>query len=565
MSDPFPPALPPVPVLRARAEAVEVTRAVRLAATLASDVGADLASAGTPAEGAGDGDAAAEAELRRVRAGVEAALAALEIGVRALEAFEDRAAALLARRERLDDAAERFEDDLYRDQLLPEGPARREAAAALRRRHAAFADDVAVLVADELAAEDAVIHALRAVDGAAEARRAAAAPHPDVDQLTEQLVDRLGRPDDVHVWWGRLSVAAREALVVAVPTLLVGAGGVPAADRDDAGRAALARDLEGSSGRTREGLEAVAAALGTAGLLLGYRPADGRAVVADRDPDDAEHTAVVVPGFGTDLPGIDGVASHADDLAEAVDARGEGSTAVITWVGYDAPDFHPEGVDDLVDAAQDAGGVLDEDRAEEGAAELDAFVDGLRAGDADDPSRLTVVGHSYGATTAAIAAAGGLDADAVVLLGSPGVGVGHDHVSELGAVGAAGEVYVAARDHDPVTWLGDDEPPGLGPDPAQASFGAQRIDAGEGTPFDADDLGPIGLEENHQGYLDPGADDGSLDQVAAVVGGGEPDVVAGREQPARDLLAAWTVDETARGAGFEDGDWLNDLLGLSPP
>jgi pimeloyl-ACP methyl ester carboxylesterase len=98
------------------------------------------------------------------------------------------------------------------------------------------------------------------------------------------------------------------------------------------------------------------------------------------------------------------VAERATELAPA------GSTSAVLWLDYDAPDF----VDEAASPRQ----------AEAGASELRHFEDGLRAAHEGSPARQTLVGHSYGSLVVGTAArTGGLAADEIVFVGSPGVGV----------------------------------------------------------------------------------------------------------------------------------------------
>jgi len=81
-------------------------------------------------------------------------------------------------------------------------------------------------------------------------------------------------------------------------------------------------------------------------------------------------------------------------------------------------------------------------------APLDSFADGLRATHVGDRSHNTVLGHSYGSLVAGVTARDrGLDADELVLIGSPGVGV--DRAAQLHGV-PAGHVWAAAAANDPV-------------------------------------------------------------------------------------------------------------------
>src|SRR5439155_15652814 len=88
------------------------------------------------------------------------------------------------------------------------------------------------------------------------------------------------------------------------------------------------------------------------------------------------------------------------------------STAIIAWLGYDAPDT-------LAQAAT-AGRAVGAESA------LHRFQAGLRATHQGTASHNTVIGLSYGSTVVGYTGhALGLDADDVVLIGSPGVGVRH--------------------------------------------------------------------------------------------------------------------------------------------
>lgn len=75
---------------------------------------------------------------------------------------------------------------------------------------------------------------------------------------------------------------------------------------------------------------------------------------------------------------------RSDRMVAAATEAGSPATAVVTWLGYDAPD-------DLVDAAS-------ESYADNGKGALAGFEDGLRATHQGVPSHNTVVGHSYGTT-----------------------------------------------------------------------------------------------------------------------------------------------------------------------
>ncbi|MEU5160571.1 alpha/beta hydrolase [Streptomyces sp. NPDC020875] len=158
---------------------------------------------------------------------------------------------------------------------------------------------------------------------------------------------------------------------------------------------------------------------GTQGLpqayLLGFSAeGDGRAIIANGNPDTADHTAVYVPGTGASLEKAGGDISRMTTLWEAANTAAKGqSVATITWIGYDAPD-HPVKDAPFSHYANDA------------APALNRFLDGVESSrTAEGPGHTTVIGHSYGSTVIGSAARqGDLNADDVVVAGSPGMQVG---------------------------------------------------------------------------------------------------------------------------------------------
>ncbi|GAA4702719.1 alpha/beta hydrolase [Streptomyces youssoufiensis] len=148
--------------------------------------------------------------------------------------------------------------------------------------------------------------------------------------------------------------------------------------------------------------------------LLAFSPEGrGRAVIANGNPDTADHTAVYVPGTDAGLGNFAHDIKRMTNLWIAADSTADGkSVSTITWLGYDAP--------------QGAKQAAFSEYADNGASDLNRFVDGIHASRAtDSPGHLTVAGHSYGSTLIGTAARqGDLHADDVILTGSPGVRVG---------------------------------------------------------------------------------------------------------------------------------------------
>jgi hypothetical protein len=277
------------------------------------------------------------------------------------------------------------------------------------------------------------------------------------------------RHDELSAGWRGWEAAVRHAEDELDAALHAPASGTHEDHLDAAYRALLALDSSPAAEATRAAL----AEAGDDTFLLDFDPAafhgDGSAVIAYGAPSAADHVAVVVPGMTTDVLAIGDVATMALAVRGAAQSRAPRErTAAVAWVGYDAPaddDLHHGRLElrDLADTIRVAG----PEAAEVGGAELRDFVDETTSHDQD----VTVVGHSYGATTAARAAADGLDADRLVLLGSPGAGV--DHARDLHL-----PTFVGAADLDAITWIGQPDRHHTGPlgaDPATAEFGATRI------------------------------------------------------------------------------------------
>ncbi|MBB5856572.1 alpha/beta hydrolase [Amycolatopsis umgeniensis] len=288
-----------------------------------------------------------------------------------------------------------------------------------------------------------------------------------------------GSPGDNKAWWNSLSDTAKVALLQGNPGLIGNLDGVPATDRDAANRAVLAREIARLQGDPKlRGLEAIRDRLERTeprAFLLGLDTGgDGKAIVSAGNPDTALNVATYVPGTGSELAKIGGDLNRSDKMWAAATTAGSPSTAVITWLGYDAPD-------EITDAAS-------AEYADGGKAALAGFQDGLRETHQGPPSHNTVLGHSYGTTVVGHAAGdGGLAADELVFVASPGVGA-HD-VSELHLDGVnqdeiGDHVHATVAEHDMIN-LANIEIAGydpiLGQDPTDADFGGQVFSSAPGT------------------------------------------------------------------------------------
>jgi uncharacterized protein YukE len=253
-------------------------------------------------------------------------------------------------------------------------------------------------------------------------------------------------PAEVRKWWDALSPMQQESLLFTHEAQLGQLDGLPTPVRDRANRSRLAeqrarleadqirltgrRDLTESERAQLDdinaklnGIKSIELRLHTPdptkqpAFLLGFdTTGTGRAIVAAGNPDTAVNVATYVPGTGANLGSIEGLMDRSDRMLDSASKGGSPSTAVITWVGYDAPQ-------NLSDAAS-------ETYADGAKRDLDRFQDGLRATHEGQPSHNTLLGHSYGSTVIGHTARDEhINADDIVFLGSPGVGV--DHANEL--------------------------------------------------------------------------------------------------------------------------------------
>lgn len=607
MSFPQLPAFVPEVKIRPDVGCAQVTTDLRGAATATTDVSTWTRDRGVPEGWEGDDAAAADHAMTLFSGRTDEVSAALTEVTTACDTFAETVVTLDHDRVEIEADRKELNGALYglsqeiRHMTEDQEPDLRARALVLIEREAALQGRITALEKGVVAAEDALVRAFQRADTSQEAADLAADPgRPDVDALYRQFGKHVTEGGSVTAWWLSLTKAEREALKIDNPGFVGNLNGIPAGDRDEANRSALERDLDRLTSLQQRGetltkeeqaLLAKAKATREAlddGLtvtdpstgqpvdtnLLVYDPSqfggDGAVAVSYGDPDTADHTTVIVPGITNDMTSIPGVGEDALNLFREASKQDQGSVATIAWIGYDAPSMHipeeltdtpdnvyevpsyirdlPEGIRDLPGELFDMGSVSQEDAAEDGGRRLSDFVDGLRATDQGEQSHLTVAGHSYGSTTAAHAAHDGLDADALVLLGSPGASGDVDDVTDLNM--PDGKVYVASADNDFVTWLGREGDLGMGPDPAQADFGATRIDTDDGEDFHLETM-DRGLE-NHTSYFDRESD--SLEGLAKVSTGQEPDTRPGRTTDANDMLLDWGKDEVAYQAGkVEDG------------
>ncbi|WP_097984537.1 alpha/beta hydrolase [Streptomyces sp. f150] len=355
-------------------------------------------------------------------------------------------------------------------------------------------------------------------------------------------------PAERKAWWAGLTDEQREEYLAVYPDRIGNLDGIPALVRDAANRDNLQLLMGKLEGRDDDDSATKLAALREidrqlrAGPKAGEPPmyllgigdqGNGRAIVSYGNPDTARNVAAYVPGLNTSLDKefAEGDLKRARDTAAA--ARDiDQSSAVITWLGYDAPQS-PDGWSSLA--------VAGTGRAEAGGRAFNGFMAGLVASNDHADPNLTAIGHSYGSRTvgAATQQEGGIPGVTdIVLVGSPGVGV--DRAEDLGV--GRGHVYVGAAENDVVTKLpasehavitgvgralgpigslvdlanGGDADLWFGTDPASEEFGGRRFGADDGPPL----IGPGRITSDaHSQYFDPELDSTSSGSIALIAAG----------------------------------------------
>lgn len=303
------------------------------------------------------------------------------------------------------------------------------------------------------------------------------------------------RADPVAIarWWSGLPEADQLVTIRERPSWVGRLDGVPAWARDRANRLVLGQAL------SAHGIPAAEAALArvvaarisaeeAAGQRVQLQELDLRGdlvVLALGDLDSAASVAVLVPGIRTTPEGDLGKqVDDAEHVATAARAATPGlSVATAVWLGYRPPGFR---------------GAVSREAAERGGPELDVSLRGLaaaRPAGGHGRARTVVVAHSYGTVVAGEAAdePGRLAADAVVLLGSPGM---RGTVRSL----EAPEVYAAAGHLDPIAVSG-----WFGTPPSSREYGATAL--------------PVNWSEGHTDYYDTNRP--TVAAVGAVVAGTE--------------------------------------------
>lgn len=302
----------------------------------------------------------------------------------------------------------------------------------------------------------------------------------DVPVEPARLTVQDGTASANSAFWELLPQSERTSLLVNDPGSIGNLDGIPADVRDAANRRVLVRErarledvadeltrrldsalfgglfdnADAGLAQTRkrlEALDAISTVLdqGNRQLLVldNSSAEDTLAAIAVGNVHTATHVAVFVPGLDSDVSGdvqrYDGDMDALEQTVRELISPGE-SAACVTWMDYQAPQLGWS----LLDPERT---VLSSAAAAIGAPRLASFLDGLDAARAADP-HLTVLGHSYGSLTAALALRGTEDTgvDEMVAVGSPGLGF--DDVSQLSV--PPGHLFVGETRGDLVADIG---------------------------------------------------------------------------------------------------------------
>jgi len=355
-----------------------------------------------------------------------------------------------------------------------------------------------------------------------------------------------GSPADNAAWWKSLSPFQQQEVIRKHPEWIGNRDGVDFTARDLANRALLTVDQDRLvADKERLEAEMEQAWSGSESLLMDTAPLDrvkdklasiqaiqetlalddprqlllldlgqerAQAAIANGNVQTATNVAVFVPGMTTTvdkfMKAYDSQMRNLREKAElesrqAHPTQTAATTATVTWIGYQAPQWG--------DVLNPGKSVANIDLAEKGAAHLVPFLQGIGAA-RDHDAHLTLMGHSYGSTTAGLALRQETGVDDAVFFGSPGLGTSHIEDLKL----APGHAYYIEAQWDGVGDLGT-----FGIDPSHLN-GIRHASAAESTVTDPVTGQARHFKEvtGHNSYL---VDDSTSQYNMSVVVGGVPD------------------------------------------
>jgi hypothetical protein len=339
-----------------------------------------------------------------------------------------------------------------------------------------------------------------------------------------------GSPADNTAWWKSLGTLQQQRVIREHPDWIGNRDGISFTDRDVANRALLnvnrlwlvaeKRRLEAvlagdwlfgaftnddaALAQVKDKLASIAvieASLASPGerqlLLLDLSQVRAQAAIANGNVETADNVAVFVPGMSSNVTDTmkeyDTAMRHMQQRAQLESIRAHpaqaSTTATVTWIGYQTPEPGLDLLNPDKSVATDA-------TAKDGAASLVPFLKGIGAARIGDDPHLTLLGHSYGSTTAGLALQHETGVDDAVFFGSPGLGT--NHLGDL-RLAPGHAFYIEARD-DAVGDLGALGP--FGVDPSHLD-GIQHASARESTVVDpvTGDIRHFKEVTGHSNYL----------------------------------------------------------------
>lgn len=349
-------------------------------------------------------------------------------------------------------------------------------------------------------------------------------------------------PTEVSSWWSTLDVARSSALIGGASSIIGNLEGVAYASRDRANRATLAREIEKARAALAAERKRTDPAWGP-GYGVGGRRASRLGILQERmdnlldieealepppnraarhlltltddrpplaaisigDVGAADNVTFAIPGMGTTTREMSGWAAAAQNLLdEQRRAAPTANGAVVAWIGYRTPP---------VPLSQGQFQVLGNEYAEAGGENLSETLAGFVSTRQDAPS-LSVVGHSYGTTTAAAALAmpSTPSVDSFVALGSAGLPASIDSVSDVKAdkvyAGQARNVIPGLEDGQGDQWAWTGRTSVEHPvDPTASAFGARAFGAdGDNGMRPVTDHGALVPAGEGWGYFDSGTE-----------------------------------------------------------
>jgi len=361
-----------------------------------------------------------------------------------------------------------------------------------------------------------------------------AALSSDARALLDRLIGADGAAEVLALWNEHPEL--HDQLIAAHPGVIGNLDGIPYEVRADVKRDRLdAMIATEPPGERREELEAIRRALETEGspppALISFDPdgsAQTTAAIAHGDLSTASEISTLVPGMNGDVRDMQGWGEAARALNRAVSDE----SATVVWFGYDTPSL-----------AEEPG----MGRAEDGAAALRTYLNGLRALSPD--ADISVVAHSYGSTTAALAigsASDGAGVTTFVAVGSAGFPKDEAVLANL-TDGDPPRVYATISEDDAVARIGRATTLGHPVSPERLA-GVTVFDSDGGVGHDGGSL-PAASGHDAFGpgaYLEPGSE--SFYNVSEIIRTDEPGTTRdgeGSERGFWDEKNWWISDEYA--------------------